>query len=90
MAIDLAPGASGKALAARISDAGPGGTPGGTYQLPANRIRGAAIVDAAQMGSQPLTLALALAGRRGAPWRWPCSRRSAGGGGNWRCSRHWA
>ena len=61
VAIDLAPGASDKALAARISDAGPGGTPGGTYQLPANRIRGAAIVDAAQMGSQPLILALALA-----------------------------
>jgi FtsX-like permease family len=61
VAIDLAPGASGKALAARISDAGPGGAPGGTYQLPPDRIRGASIVDAAQMGSQPLTLALALA-----------------------------
>ena len=61
VAIDLAPGASGKALAARISHANPGGTPGGTYQLPQDRIRGAAIVDAARMGSQPLTLALAVA-----------------------------
>ena len=61
VAIDLAPGASGEALVARISHAGPGGTPGGTYRLPQNRIRGAAIVDAARMGSQPLTLALAVA-----------------------------
>jgi hypothetical protein len=61
VAIDLAPGASGKALVARISHANPGGTPGGTYQLPQNRIRGAAIVDAARMGSQPLALALAVA-----------------------------
>jgi FtsX-like permease family len=61
VAIDLAPGASGQALAARISGASPGDTPGGTYQLPPDRIRGAAIVDAAHMGSQPLTLALAVA-----------------------------
>jgi hypothetical protein len=61
VAIDLAPGASGRALVARITHAGPGGTPGGTYQLPQDRIRGAAIVDAARMGSQPLTLALAVA-----------------------------
>ena len=61
VAIDLAPGASGEALVARISHASPGGTPGGTYRLPQNRIRGAAIVDAARMGSQPLTLALAVA-----------------------------
>jgi hypothetical protein len=61
VAIDLAPGASGKALVARISDANPGGTPGGTYQLPQDRLRGAAIVDAAHMGSQPLILALAVA-----------------------------
>ena len=60
VAIDLAPGASGRALVARITQAGPGGTPGGTYQLPQDRIRGAAIVDAARMGSQPLTLALAV------------------------------
>jgi hypothetical protein len=61
VAIDLAPGVSGKALVARISHANPGGTPGGTYRLPQNRIRGAAIVDAARMGSQPLALALAVA-----------------------------
>jgi len=61
VAIDLAPGVSGKALVARITRANPGGTPGGTYRLPTDRIRGAAIVDAARMGSQPLTLALAVA-----------------------------
>jgi hypothetical protein len=61
VAIDLAPGASGQALVARISHANPGGTPGGTYRLPQNRIRGAAIVDAARMGRQPLALALAVA-----------------------------
>jgi len=61
VAIDLAPGVSGTALAGRISRASPGGTPGGTYELPQNRIRGAAIVDAARMGSQPLVLALAVA-----------------------------
>jgi len=61
VAIDLAPGASGKALVARISHANPGGTPGGTYELPQDRIRGGAIVDAARMGSQPLALALAVA-----------------------------
>jgi hypothetical protein len=61
VAIDLAPGVSGRALVARISGANPGGTPGGTYRLPRDRIRGAAIVDAARMGSQPLALALAVA-----------------------------
>jgi hypothetical protein len=61
VAIDLATGASATALAARISHANPGGTPGGTYRLPRNRIQGAAILDAARMGSQPLTLALAVA-----------------------------
>jgi len=61
VAIDLAPGVSGRALVARISRANPGGTPGGTYELPQDRTRGAAIVDAARMGSQPLVLALAVA-----------------------------
>jgi hypothetical protein len=61
VAIDMAPGASSKALVARISDANPGEAPGGTYRLPQNRIQGAAIVEAARMGSQPLTLALAVA-----------------------------
>ena len=62
VAIDLAPGASGKALVARISRRRSRRDPG--RDLPAasqDRIRGAAIVDAAQMGSQPLTLALAVA-----------------------------
>jgi hypothetical protein len=58
VAIDLAPGADAAPLVARISDANPGGTPGGTYQQP--RVLGAAIVNGAQMGSQPLALALAL------------------------------
>jgi hypothetical protein len=59
VAIDLASGTDAAPLVARISDAGPGGTPGGTYLQP--RVVGAAIVNAAQMGSQPLALALALA-----------------------------
>jgi hypothetical protein len=59
VAIDLAPGTDAAPLVARIADAGPGDTPGGTYQQP--RVLGAAIVNAAQMGDQPLALALALA-----------------------------
>jgi FtsX-like permease family len=59
VAIDLTPGADGASLAARIAGAGPGGDPGGTYRQP--RVMGAAIVNASQMGGQPLTLALALA-----------------------------
>ena len=59
VAIDLAPGADAAPLAARIANAGPGEDPGGTYPQP--RVLGAAIVNAAQMGSQPLALALALA-----------------------------
>jgi FtsX-like permease family len=59
VAIDLAPGTDAAPLAARISGASPGGNPGGTYPQP--RVLGAAIVNAAQMGSQPLALALALA-----------------------------
>ena len=58
VAIDLAPGTDAAPLVARISDAGPGGTPGGTYRQP--RVLGAAIVNSAQMGSQPLALALVL------------------------------
>src|SRR5262249_52599050 len=65
VAIDLARGASGKALAARISRAGPGGTPGGTYQLPQDRIRGAAGVGAGQVGNQPRALAPAATARAG-------------------------
>jgi hypothetical protein len=60
VAIDLAPGRSSKALIARIRNANPGGVAGGTYRQP--RVLGAAIVNASQMGGQPLTLAVALAG----------------------------
>ena len=59
VAIDLAPGTDAAPLVARIADAGPGDTPGGTYQQP--RVLGAAIVNAAQMGDQPLAMAMALA-----------------------------
>ena len=63
VAIDLTPGADAKPLVARIAranpGAGPGGDPGGTYQQP--RVLGAEIVNASQMGGQPLALALALA-----------------------------
>ena len=59
VAIDLKPGTSGTALAARIAGANPGGDPGGTYRQP--RVLGRAIADAAQMGRQPLILALGLA-----------------------------
>jgi FtsX-like permease family len=59
VAIDLAPGAHAASLATRIADARPGGDAGGTYRRP--RVLGAAIVNATQMGGQPLALALALA-----------------------------
>jgi hypothetical protein len=61
VAIDLAPGSSAEArqLISRIISANPDGTPGGTYPLSPQR--GAAILNTAQMGSQPFTLALALA-----------------------------
>jgi FtsX-like permease family len=59
VAIDLAPGTDAAPLVARIADASPGGDPGGTYRQP--RVLAAAIVNAAQMGSQPLALALSLA-----------------------------
>jgi ABC-type antimicrobial peptide transport system permease subunit len=60
VAIDMAAGRSGQSLAAPIAAANPDGTPGGTYRLPSER--GAAILDAGEMGSQPLALALVLAG----------------------------
>jgi predicted lysophospholipase L1 biosynthesis ABC-type transport system permease subunit len=43
----------------RIAAANPGGGPGGTYRQP--RVLGRGIADAAQMGRQPLILALGLA-----------------------------
>ena len=45
----------------RITAADPDGVPGGTYELRLNRVRAAAILNAEQMGGQPLTLALGLA-----------------------------
>jgi predicted lysophospholipase L1 biosynthesis ABC-type transport system permease subunit len=62
VAIDLVPGTSAAPrarLVRRITSANPDGTPGGTYQL--THYKAAAIDNAAQMGGQPLTLALSLA-----------------------------
>jgi hypothetical protein len=61
VAIDMAPGTSADArrLVSRIASADPDGQPGSTYPLGPQR--GAAILNAAQMGSQPLTLAIGLA-----------------------------
>ncbi|MDX6392142.1 MAG: putative transport system permease protein [Streptosporangiaceae bacterium] len=64
VAIDLVPGTSAARRAQfvhRITAANPDGTPGGTYELSLSRVRAAAIVNASQMGGQPLTLALGLA-----------------------------
>ena len=64
VAIDLVPGTSAAqraALVHRITSANPDGTPGGTYQLTLHNARAAAIVNATQMGGQPLALALGLA-----------------------------
>jgi FtsX-like permease family len=61
VAIDMAPGTSADArrLVSRITSADPDGSPGSTY--PVGPQRGAAILNAAQMGSQPLALAIGLA-----------------------------
>jgi predicted lysophospholipase L1 biosynthesis ABC-type transport system permease subunit len=62
VAIDLVPGttaAQRARLVRSITSANPDGTPGGTYQL--THYRAAAIVNASQMGGQPLALALGLA-----------------------------
>ena len=64
VAIDLIPGTSAAqraALVHRITSANPDGSPGGTYELGLHRARAAAIVNATQMGGQPLALALGLA-----------------------------
>jgi predicted lysophospholipase L1 biosynthesis ABC-type transport system permease subunit len=64
VAIDLVPGTSAAqraALVRQITSANPDGTPGGTYALGLHRARAAAIVNATQMGGQPLALALGLA-----------------------------
>ena len=64
VAIDLVPGIGAAQRAAfvhRITSANPDGTPGGTYQLKLHHSQAAAIVNATQMGGQPLALALGLA-----------------------------
>jgi hypothetical protein len=58
-AIDVSSPADTRALAARIIAANPDGTPGGTYQLGPQL--GAPVVNASQMGSQPLALAIGVA-----------------------------
>ncbi len=58
-AIDVSPRADASALTARITAANPDGTPGGTYQLGPQR--GAPVVNASQMGSQPVALATGVA-----------------------------
>ena len=61
-AIDLAPGttaAQRAALVAKITSANPDGTPGGTYEL--TSARASAVVNAEQMGGQPLALAIGMA-----------------------------
>jgi ABC-type lipoprotein release transport system permease subunit len=59
LAMDLKPGVAAGPIVRRIVAAEPGGQPGGTYQV--HRVLGAAIVNASQMGGQPLTLAIVLA-----------------------------
>ena len=64
VAIDLVPGttaAQRARLVHRITSANPDQTPGGTYELRLNHARAAAILNTAQMGGQPLALALGLA-----------------------------
>jgi ABC-type lipoprotein release transport system permease subunit len=62
VAIDLAPGtteAQRAALVSRIVSANPDGNPGGSYEL--SHARASAVVNAEQMGGQPLALAVGLA-----------------------------
>jgi hypothetical protein len=64
VAIDLVPGttaAQRARLVARIVSANPDQTPGGTYELRRDHAMAAAIVNAQQLGRQPLALALGLA-----------------------------
>jgi hypothetical protein len=64
VAIDLAPGTTATQrarLVDRIVSARPDQTPGGTYELRRDHAMAAAIVNAQQMGGQPLALALGLA-----------------------------
>ena len=59
LAIDVDTRADLAPVVNRIVSADPGGVPGGVYQVP--QVRGAAIVNAGQMGSQPVVLATAVA-----------------------------
>ncbi len=59
IALDVDTPADADAVARRIAAANPDGTPGGTYRVP--RVLGAAVVNAGQMGGQPITLAVVLA-----------------------------
>ena len=59
LAIDVDTRADLAPVVNRIVSANPGGVPGGVYQVP--QVRGAAIVNAGQMGSQPVVLATAVA-----------------------------
>ena len=58
IALDVAPGVNGHAIASRIAAAYPDGTPGGTYEQV--RVRGAQISGYAEMGSDPVVLAALL------------------------------
>ncbi len=59
LAIDLRPGTAAHPVVQRILAAEPDGTPGGMYQI--HPVLAAALVNDAQMGDQPLTLAVVLA-----------------------------
>ncbi len=59
LAIDLRPGVSAHPIVRRILDVEPDDTPGGMYQV--RPVLAATLVNDAQMGDQPLTLAVVLA-----------------------------
>jgi predicted lysophospholipase L1 biosynthesis ABC-type transport system permease subunit len=59
VAIDVRSQADARALADRIAAANPDGTPGGTYRLGPQL--GAPVVNASQMGSEPVALAAGVA-----------------------------
>jgi ABC-type lipoprotein release transport system permease subunit len=59
LAIDLRPGAGASTVVKGILAVEPDGTPGGMYQVP--HVLAAALANDAQMGDQPLTLAIVLA-----------------------------
>ena len=59
LAVDLRPGASAHPIVRRILEVEPDDTPGGMYQI--HPVLAATLVNDAQMGDQPLTLAVVLA-----------------------------